>query len=58
MNKCDWEQEDDGGPWATDCGEDSVITDGPPSQSGMKFCCFCGKPLTEKPFVYSEEDDD
>jgi hypothetical protein len=31
--------------WETSCGKAFVMIDGAPSDNGMKFCCYCGKPL-------------
>ena len=42
---CDWREDEDGNYW-TACGRGFSITEGTPKQNGMKFCCYCGKPLT------------
>jgi hypothetical protein len=47
MKQCEWEDDDD--CWATSCGQLFVINDGTPSQNGMKYCCYCGGELVEKP---------
>lgn len=53
--KCCWT--DDGGEaWETGCGNLFVIIDDTPLKNGMKFCCFCGKPLTEAPLKTEEEE--
>lgn len=54
--RCYWSQDGDGGPWATGCSNYFEINDGPPSANGMKFCCYCGKPLDE--IAYSEDDNE
>jgi hypothetical protein len=54
--KCEWVEEANGfegmGVWATECGHAFEITDGWPSNNEMKYCCYCGKKLDEKPFVW------
>jgi hypothetical protein len=49
---CIWNQvvfwETSFGFWETSCGQDFNIMEGEtPSGCGMKFCCFCGKPIEE-----------
>lgn len=53
---CTWTEEDDGyegtGNWAGECGVLFMLNDGAtPKENNMKFCCGCGKPLTEVPYV-------
>ena len=53
---CKWFQENEHGfdptdTWQTNCGDYYTIFEGTPAENKMKFCCFCGKPLIEKPFV-------
>lgn len=54
---CDWSQDFDGDMWSTDCGKGFVLTEGPPLENGMKFCCFCGRTLAESPYVEDAEDE-
>ena len=56
---CTWVQVDqDGDSWETTCGECFCLESDTPLKNRMKFCCYCGKPLEEKPYVESEDDDD
>lgn len=56
---CAWTQSDpDFYYWGTTCGHAFELTAGIPSEHGMAFCCFCGKPLVEVPYVALEDDDD
>jgi hypothetical protein len=50
---CIWYEDGDGGPWATGCKNYFEIIDGTPEDNGMKFCCYCGKPLEQ---VRAEDD--
>lgn len=43
--------------WETDCGEAFVFETDGPKENKMKFCCYCGKPLTEV-IHYDEPDDE
>jgi hypothetical protein len=43
---CRW-HEDNEGNWQTDCDNLFTFIEGGPSDNGMKFCCYCGKPLEE-----------
>lgn len=52
--ECTWTQ-DEGGTWETACDNLFDLNDGTPSANNMAFCCFCGKPILEKPFSYEEE---
>lgn len=52
LKECNWAQEDDNEAWDTDCGNRFILNDGAPSDNDMKFCCYCGKPLTETPYEY------
>ena len=57
-NECNWSQEDDEyGSWETDCGQSFILNDGTPSDNRLKYCCYCGKPLTETPFEWENEDE-
>jgi hypothetical protein len=49
MIPCEW-KEDDEGTWFTSCDNAFVFTDSGPTENGMKFCCYCGKPLKEVPY--------
>jgi hypothetical protein len=50
---CQWSQ-DDTGTWFTSCGNGFDLTTAEyPAEAGMKFCCYCGKPIMAK--KYSEE---
>jgi hypothetical protein len=54
---CTWTQQDheDGDCWETDCGGAFGIDEGAPSENGMRFCCYCGRPLAEQRFVPEPE---
>jgi len=42
---CVWSQ-DDSGAWYTSCGEGFDLTTADcPEEAGLKFCCYCGKPI-------------
>ncbi|MBA1445850.1 MAG: hypothetical protein M3H12_18675 [Chromatiales bacterium] len=44
---CAWRQDDDGGDtWLSDCGNAFTLNEGDPAENSMKFCCYCGLPLT------------
>lgn len=45
---CQWEQDDEGGYWQTQCGEAFEIIEGTPEQNGMKYCHYCGKTLSAR----------
>ena len=51
---CEWEETADG-QWETDCGNIYEFSDGTPDANGHKFCCFCGKPLKQVPYVEEGE---
>jgi len=53
INPCVWEEDCDGN-WETSCDQTFCLDHGCPSENGMKYCCYCGKPLVEK--RYAEED--
>lgn len=57
---CNWRQPSydhvEANYWDTDCGESWAITEGKPSENGMRFCHGCGKPIKEHPFVDSEDE--
>jgi hypothetical protein len=59
---CYWNQEDDEyGSYETDCGSAFIMTEGTPSDNDMKFCCYCGKKMVDRPFnddeAYAEDAD-
>lgn len=35
--------------WDTSCGEAFLVLEGGPTESGMRWCCYCGKALEEVP---------
>lgn len=46
---CVWTQDEDGAWWA--CGSNGFsMTTGTASDNRMMFCCFCGKPIEERPY--------
>ena len=46
MDTCTWRTDPYApGVWDTSCKNVFVMSDGPPAYHGMKFCCYCGKPL-------------
>lgn len=47
MNKCVW-QCDEYGVWHTWCDHMFIINEGGPIDNSMKYCCFCGKEITEE----------
>ena len=46
---CNWTEDDDGGPWSTDCGHLFEFIDGGPSDNRFAWCCYCGKEIVEAP---------
>jgi hypothetical protein len=45
---CWWTRDDDSDTWATGCGNLFTINDSDtPSDTGMKFCLYCGKPVDD-----------
>lgn len=50
---CNWYQDGDetSDAWATRCGQMFGLDDGDPFDNGMRYCCFCGKPLTVQRFL-------
>jgi hypothetical protein len=52
---CFWEaDEPDSDMFRTTCGEYFVLNECGPKENGMKFCCFCGKPIKEEPATIEE----
>ena len=46
QHPCVWTEDEDGN-YETDCGQMFCFIEGGPTDNGMKFCCYCGKPLKE-----------
>ena len=46
QHPCVWTEDEDGN-YDTDCDEKYSFIVGGPTDNGMKFCCYCGKPLKE-----------
>ena len=59
---CKWTESDPWGrepqTWETDCDNMFYFSEGGPKENQMAFCCYCGKPLEEKPWKDEEESDD
>lgn len=59
---CHWKQEDDfdaSDCWNSDCGHAFCLNEGAqPEEHGMKFCCFCGKPLVGVLFVPEPDEEE
>lgn len=51
---CVWRQNEDG-YYDTACDQAFVMESGTPGENGFRFCCYCGKPLVEAPYVEDEE---
>ena len=49
---CHWTEDSDGN-YDTDCDQEFCMIGGTPKENGMRFCCYCGKPLVE--VQYREE---
>lgn len=44
--RCTWALDEQfGESWDTDCGQKFQFTDGGPHENGMRYCCYCGRPL-------------
>ena len=56
---CNWRQptysDAECNAWQSDCDQYWAITEGTPTENGMKFCHGCGKLIKEHPFVDLEE---
>ena len=54
---CDWRQDgdEDSDTWGTSCGRYFSLTEGDPFDNEMRYCCFCGLPLTVTPLVLTED---
>lgn len=57
LSKCRWTQTESG-QYDTACGNCFEIMEGSPTENHMKFCCYCGKPLVDVPYVEETDDDD
>lgn len=55
IQTCEWAENCDG-IWHTSCKDSFYFDDGKPSENGVKFCCFCGSPLVEIPYVFGLEE--
>lgn len=53
---CRWMEEPNGEYWHSDCGNDITFEDSAPDSDGMKWCCYCGKPLQAAPFDHAGDD--
>jgi hypothetical protein len=51
QGECVW-KEDSEGNWMTGCRETYIIITGTPEENRMKFCVYCGKPISQK--LYEE----
>lgn len=51
--RCSWVQDSDG-TYNSSCGGAFVFNDDGCEENGFKFCCYCGKPVSEVKYV--EED--
>lgn len=57
MTHCDWTQDGDeeSDTWGTGCGELFCLNEGDPFDNNMKYCPYCGKPLSVTPLIWDEE---
>lgn len=46
-NSEDSDENDCDTQWETSCGNDFILNDGTPENNGMKYCCYCGKPIEQ-----------
>ena len=54
---CNWNQDGEGEQgWDAGCGNRFMLNEDTPSANGMKFCCYCGKKLTESPYEDDQPD--
>lgn len=45
---CTWHNDPEtDNSWSTGCRQLFEIYDGTPTENGMGFCCYCGKPIRE-----------
>jgi hypothetical protein len=49
--ECGWTRTpsiiEDEDTWTTLCGNVWMFVEGTPQDNGMKFCCYCGRPLVQ-----------
>ena len=45
--ECTWTPDEDG-DYQTGCNDIWLLIEGTPTENGMKFCAFCGKPIKEE----------
>lgn len=55
---CDWHQDGDeeSGTWGTDCGRYFGLEDGDPFDNSIRFCSYCGSPVSVTPLVLDGEE--
>lgn len=57
---CNWSQStyDDAecNAWQSDCGQYWAITEGTPTENGIRFCHACGKLIKENKFADDEDE--
>jgi hypothetical protein len=55
---CTWTQpnDEDSNNWESSCGDMFFFDEGTPEENGIKFCPFCGHPITQK--LYEPEPDE
>ena len=59
VKSCNWAQDGyEPDLWDSDCGQSFYLKEGTPLENKMRFCFGCGKPLTESPCTFSEDEDD
>lgn len=55
LKSCVWAQADsDTDLWETSCRRSFCLNEGTPAENRMTWCCYCGKPLEEHPWVDEE----
>ena len=55
---CHWDQDgEDCDTWHTDCGNFFCIIDDTPTANEFRHCCYCGKPLVDRPWTDDDEDE-
>lgn len=42
---CTWQEDDEA--WRTSCGRAFSLEAGTPAENGMKWCCYCGRSITQ-----------
>jgi hypothetical protein len=55
-NGCQWsrDSDEDSDTWSTACSHYFTLIDGTPTDNGLKYCCYCGRPLIEVPWEAEE----